>query len=91
MIPFDIVIIPPAERDLARLDPHSAQRIQKALTDLANEENPYRFIKRLEGNHNPPFFSLRVGKYRAILKIHNERLIIVVVEVGPRRTVYRTF
>ncbi|RQD80891.1 MAG: type II toxin-antitoxin system RelE/ParE family toxin [Methanocalculus sp. MSAO_Arc2] len=81
MKPFDIVIIPPAERDLARLDPPSAQRIQKALGDLANEENPNWFLKRLEGDHDPTFFSLRIGEYRAILKIHNGRLIIVVVEV----------
>ena len=86
---FRLAIVPAAERDLARLDPPVARRIRAELLSLAGETEPRRHVKRLKGGRSPPFYALRVGDYRVILQILDDRLIIVVVEVGHRRSVYQ--
>jgi len=45
---------------------------------------PYPYIKKLVGN---PYFSLRVGDYRVILNIIEDKLRIFVIEVGHRRNI----
>lgn len=81
--------MPAAERDFARFDPPMARQIRAELLALAAEADPRRHLKRLKWHRSPPFFSLRVGDHRVILKVLDGRLIIVVVEVGHRSTVYR--
>ena len=44
------------------------------------------FIKRKQGT---PHFILRVGNYRVILDIVNDKLIIFVIEVGLRKNIYK--
>lgn len=79
----------PAERAFAKMDRTVVRRIRAELAALAEETRPDRYVKRLKGHRTPPFYSLRVGDYRVILQIHNDRLIIIVVEVGPRESVYQ--
>ena len=47
-------------------------------------KNPFHYIKRLKGI---PLYSLRTGKYRVIMSIEREKLVILVVEVGNRKNV----
>ncbi len=46
---------------------------------------PYSYVKRLVGC---PYFSLRVGDYRIILKIKDDKLLILVLELGHRKNIY---
>ncbi len=48
-------------------------------------KNPFHYIKRLKGI---PLYSLRTGKYRVIMSIEREKLVILVIDVGNRRNVY---
>jgi mRNA interferase RelE/StbE len=48
-------------------------------------KNPFHYIKRLRG---VPLYSLRAGKYRVIMSIEREKLVIFVIEVGNRKNVY---
>lgn len=91
MIPYQLVVSPAAARKIVKLDPSVVQRIRKELISLTRDPSPLEQVKRLKGHNNPPLFSLRVGDYRVIVEIHNDKMIIVVVQVGPRRTVYRDF
>lgn len=43
-------------------------------------------VKKLEGR---PGFRLRVGDWRVIYEIHNDRLVIFVLAVAPRGGAYR--
>lgn len=83
------MVTPAADRNLGNLDRVVALRIREELLALAREPSPLEYVKRLKGHHNPPLFSFRVGDYRVIIQILNDKMIIVVVHVGPRRTVYR--
>jgi mRNA interferase RelE/StbE len=46
---------------------------------------PYSFVKRLVGTK---YYRLRVGDYRVILDIQNEKLIILIIELGHRKNIY---
>ena len=89
MSPYQIVVTPAADRNLGNLDRMVALRIREELMTLARDPSPLVHVKRLKGHNNPPLFSFRVGDYRVIVEIHHDKMIIVVVQVGPRRTVYR--
>ena len=59
--------------------------------DLADERDPRLYVKRLQGAVEPPFYSLRIGNYRAIMSILDDVMVIHVIEIGHRRSVYRRF
>lgn len=80
-----------ARREIQRIPGDDALRIGEALVSLAGETDPKRQVKRVQGGQNPPFYSLRVGEYRAILTIVDDVMVIHVIEVGHRRTVYRKY
>ncbi len=48
-------------------------------------KNPFHYVKRLKG---VPLYSLRTGKYRIIMGIEREHLVILVVDIGNRNNVY---
>ena len=47
---------------------------------------PYPHVKRLV---NSKYFRLRVGNYRVILDIIDKKLIILVIELGHRKNIYK--
>ena len=67
-----------------------ARRINRELRALGAEETPRRFLSHLVG-HFPPYFSPHVGEFRVILRVYDDRLVIVVVDTGPRKTIYRKY
>ena len=59
--------------------------------DLADEQDPRLYVKRLQGAGEPPFYSLRIGQYRAVMSILDEVMVIHVIETPHRSSVYRKF
>jgi mRNA interferase RelE/StbE len=80
-----------ARRDIKRIPRNYALKIGEELASLAEEKDPKRHVKKVQGGQNPAFYSLRVGEYRAILTIVDDVMIIHVIEVGHRSTVYRKY
>lgn len=80
-----------ADRDLSRLPPEHARQVIRKIHEIQDE--PYRFIKKIKGsNPQHPLYSLRVHReIRAFLSIHDDVLIIHVLEVEQRKTAYRDF
>ena len=80
---YSIIFNPFAEKQLKKLD----NNLQRGILDVLNRIRirPHHFIKRLVGS---PYFRLRVGDYRIILDIQNDKLVIVVVELGHRKNIY---
>lgn len=78
-----------AQKQLRKLDKQTATRIAKYLrTRVANTENPRRTGKALTGERGE-LWRYRVGDYRLICKIEDERVTVLVLEIGHRREVYR--
>ena len=79
-----------AARALDKLDPPQAKRILKFLNErLAPLENPRSIGQALRGSELGEFWKYRVGGYRLICKIEDDRLLILVLQIGHRREVYR--
>ncbi len=78
-----------AERQLRKLD----RTVQKRILDWLDEriegcKNPRHFGEPLQGDH-AGFWRYRVGAYRLLCDIQDERVVVLVLTVGHRREVYR--
>ena len=78
------------DRALEKLGPQHAKRILKFLHDrVANLDNPRSIERALRGSRLGEFWKYRVGDYRLICKIEDERLVVLVLRVGHRKEIYR--
>jgi len=73
-----------AEKQLDKLSNLVQNRIILTLDRI--KINPFRAVKRKQGT---PYFILRIGEYRAILDIKKDKLVILILEVGPRGKIYK--
>ena len=81
---YDVFFSETVLRQLKRLDKHVQKRIISAIERI--RIRPGSFVKRLVGM---PYFRLRAGDYRVILDIRQEKMVIMVVYVNPRKSVYK--
>ena len=79
-----------ADRELSKLDPKHARRILKFLSGrVAKLDAPRSIGEALQGPRFGEFWKYRVGDYRLICKIEDERLLVLVLRVGHRKEIYR--
>ena len=86
---FSVVYTKRARWDLKKLPPEVARTCIRAISKI--REDPYSFVKKLKGSTRAPLYTLRIGDYRAIMSIEDDRLIVFVLEVGHRSTIYRKY
>jgi mRNA interferase RelE/StbE len=63
------------------------RRLRSAIRGLTNEPRPTGSIK-LQGERD--LYRIRVGDYRIIYQIQDAVLIVLVVQIGHRREIYRS-
>lgn len=68
---------------LEKLNKTDSKRILEKIETVS--KNPFHYVKRLKG---VPLYSLRTGKFRIIMSIEREHLVILVVDIGSRKSVY---
>jgi len=79
-----------ADRELSKLDPQHSKRILKFLHErVANLDDPRSVGEALHGSRLGEFWKYRVGNYRLICRIEDDRLIVLVLPIGHRREIYR--
>jgi mRNA interferase RelE/StbE len=79
-----------ALRQIEKLDHNVKRRIWKYLNErLAPLDNPRKLGEALHGERFGEFWRYRVGDYRVIARIEDDRLVVLVLRVGHRREVYR--
>ena len=87
---WSIEVLPEAARDLDKLDRQHANRIVKFLHErVAKLEDPRAIGVPLKGSKFGEYWKYRVGDYRIVNRIEDDRLLILVVRIGHRREVYR--
>ncbi|MBI2147818.1 type II toxin-antitoxin system RelE/ParE family toxin [Candidatus Woesearchaeota archaeon] len=72
-----------AEKQFLKLEKGMQGRIISTLERI--KLRPHAHAKKLSG---VPEYSLRVGDYRVILDIQDDKLVILVIKVGHRKNVY---
>ena len=78
-----------SRKDLQKLPLNIAQNIILSINSIKGE--PYYYVKKIKGTKNYPLYTHRVGEYRVILDIEDDRLLIIVIEAGHRRKIYRKY
>ena len=72
------------QKTISRLDKPLRERLYNALRNLADDPRPYG-AKKLS---NRDGWRIRVGEYRVIYEVFDDRLVVVVIRIGHRREVY---
>lgn len=83
---YQIIYVKQAERSLLRLPKNILRRIQDKLALIA--EDPYSRHNNVTKLKDREEYRLRVGDWRVIYEIHDGELIILVVKIAPRGSVY---
>jgi mRNA interferase RelE/StbE len=79
-----------ANRELDKLDAQHAKRILKFLREwVAKLEDPRSAGRPLQGSRLGEFWRYRVGDYRLICKIEDDRLSVLVLRIGHRKEICR--
>jgi mRNA interferase RelE/StbE len=80
----------PADRELNKLDPQNSQRVLKFLLErVAKLDDPRSIGKALQGPRFGELWRYRVGDFRIICKIEDEKLVVLVIRIGHRKDIYR--
>lgn len=82
---YRLRILRRAQKSLARLPRNEYLRIRDAIRTLAEEPRPHG-ARKLTGRSG---WRVRVGRYRVLYEIEDEELLVLVVDVGHRREIYR--
>jgi len=81
---YEIILAKSVEKYLDKLNSKERERILIALDKL--RIRPEAYLIRLVGEKN---YKFRVGNYRLIIDLDNNRLSILVIKIGHRRNIYK--
>lgn len=84
---YRILFTRQASRALRKMPPPTARLIRKKLDRLA--QDPYARHPNLTRLQGRPGYRLRVGNWRVIYELEDDRLVILVLKIAPRGEVYR--
>jgi len=85
-VAYSIEFKPAAFRGLAKLGKDAQKRLARRIAGLARNPRPFG-VQKLKGMLD--LYRLRVGDYRIIYQIQDEVLLVLIIQVGHRRGVYR--
>lgn len=87
-MPYRVELTKQAEKSfglIMRSQPDIGLRIAHAINTIASDPGVGVPLKgTLKGLHK-----YRVGPYRIIYKIHHARLLVIVIDIGHRKEIYR--
>jgi mRNA interferase RelE/StbE len=85
---WKVEIAAPAQKSLRNLGKVEADRITQAMLEIAALGDPrlrgHILVGGLAG-----LWRYRVGDWRVVCRIEDERLVVLVVTIGHRREIYR--
>ena len=84
---FEVLFKQSVAKDLRRIPNKDVARILKRIEALSVEPRPPG-VEKLSGQEK---YRIRQGVYRILYEIRDNELIVMVIKVGHRREVYRSF
>lgn len=88
MAEYRIEVSATAERQLRKLQPVERNRLVKVIQSLAATPRP-RGCRKLRGYDD--VYRVREGAFRIIYSIGGNRLLVLILKIGHRKDVYRTY
>jgi mRNA interferase RelE/StbE len=83
---YTVIATKSFNKAIARLPTNWQKRIVAKIKEVA--ANPYAPNNNLTKLQGRDAYRLRVGDWRVIYEIHDDRLVMLVLEVGPRGGIY---
>jgi mRNA interferase RelE/StbE len=83
---YEVIVTEVAEKALDHLPKKEIDRITKKIASLASDPRP-RGCEKMEGADKD--YRVRVGNYRIIYNIEDKQLLVLVIDIGPRKDIYR--
>ncbi len=80
---YEVIFTDKAKRQFLKLEKHIQERIGAVIERI--KIRPEHFVEKIIGE---PEYKLRVGDYRLILDIDKNNLVILVLKIGHRRSIY---
>lgn len=81
---YEVIIEKSVVKQLQKLPVPEYNKIKKALAALAHNPRPHGYLK-LKGRDG---YRIRVGNYRIIYEIIDDKLIVIVITIAHRKDVY---
>lgn len=83
---YEVTLAPTAARQLRKFDPQVRRRVQAAIELLAEDPRPPAATRLVGGAGE---WRVRTGDYRIVYEIHQDQLLVLVLNVGHRREIYQ--
>jgi mRNA interferase RelE/StbE len=83
---WQVIIHRKAEKTLKRLRGEMLERIRQVVRSLSENPRPTGYKKMMSYEN---LYRIRVGDWRIIYAIENDKLIVLILEIAPRSRVYR--
>lgn len=75
-------------KDLKKIPKQYQKKIREKIESLAIDPRPYG-CKKLQGSTKASLYRVRCGDYRIVYSIDDHVLIVLIIEIGHRRDIYR--
>ena len=82
---YKISILRKAQKQLAKIPASDYKKVKQAILDLAKDPR-LPGSKKLKGRQG---WRIRQGDFRVIYEIQDDQLIVIVLDVGNRKDIYR--
>ncbi len=83
---WEVLLSKQPQKIIRRLPKPMRKRIAEAIDELSKDQHPTN-SKQLIGF--PDLYRLRVGDWRIIYTLKNEKLIVLVIRIAPRGDAYK--
>jgi len=84
-VAYEIILKPPAQRDLDSLPQQEIARIAKRLALLSTNPRPFG-VQKLSDEEG---YRIRSGKYRILYEVNDRQNLVFVYRIKHRRDAYR--
>jgi len=90
-MPWTIEYLQSAKKGAKKLSPQNRKKVRAFLEErIASMEDPRQLGKPLKGTLSE-FWRYRVGDFRILCQLQDQKLVVLVVRIAHRKDVYKRF
>ncbi len=86
MASYNVELTRTAEKQLRRIAKRDRNRLVEAIRGLADRPRP-NGARKLQGYDD--VYRIRVGQYRVVYEVFDDRVVVIVLKVGHRKDIYK--